>query len=184
MRAARASLQMGFQDPLSALDPRMPIAKQIAQPLRQFNPQLTNAEIRNKVITMLERVGLSSRQMQRYPHQFSGGQCQRINIARALINRPQLLVCDEAVSALDVSVQAQIIELLLDLRDEFGMAIIFISHDLRVIRQLCEQVVVLRAGRIIESTSVDKMLANPKHSYTQELIAAVPDTPFVKYEDI
>src|SRR5689334_3860784 len=139
----RRDVQMIFQDPLASLDPRMTIEQIVAEPLRTHQPQLGREEIRVRVRTMLERVGLSNHHLRRYPHEFSGGQCQRVGIARALILKPKLLICDEAVSALDVTTQTQIVVLIEALRREYGLALLFISHNLDVVRRLCERVLVL-----------------------------------------
>jgi oligopeptide/dipeptide ABC transporter ATP-binding protein len=177
MRAQRRNLQIIFQDPLASLNPRMTVGDAIAEPLLIFEPELTAAARRGKVVAMLERVGLTADMASRYPHEFSGGQCQRIGIARAAVLRPNLLVCDEAVSSLDVSIQGQIINLLLDLQQEMGMAILFISHNLAVVRHLSHRVLVMYLGKLVEVASCETLFAAPVHPYTRALLAAVPRIP-------
>jgi peptide/nickel transport system ATP-binding protein/oligopeptide transport system ATP-binding protein len=169
----RRRMQMVFQDPFSSLNPRLTIGQTVAEPLLVHG--LGNAaERRKQVSAMLERVGLGGDRLHRYPHEFSGGQRQRIAIARALILRPSLVIFDEAVSALDVSVQAQVINLIADLRQEFQLTSIFVSHDLSVVRHLCDEVVVMYAGRIVEHASTQDLFKNPRHPYTRALLATVP----------
>jgi oligopeptide/dipeptide ABC transporter ATP-binding protein len=177
LRAQRRNLQIVFQDPLASLNPRMRIGDAVAEPLLIFEPELTAAARRRKVAALLERVGLSADMAGRYPHEFSGGQCQRICIARAVVLRPNLLVCDEAVSSLDVSIQGQIINLLQDLQQEMGMAILFISHNLAVVRHLSHRVLVMYLGRLVEVASCEALFAAPIHPYTRALLAAVPRIP-------
>ena len=174
LRAQRKEMQIIFQDPLASLNPRMTIGDIIAEPLKTHRPELGRAEIRRQVGAMMAKVGLLAGMINRYPHEFSGGQCQRIGIARAMILRPKLIVCDEPVSALDVSIQAQIINLLRDLQQEFGMALLFISHDLSVVRHISHRVMVLYLGKIMELADRDALYATPRHPYTQALISAVP----------
>lgn len=174
-RSLTRDIQMVFQDPVSALDPRMPAWQIVAEPLAIHEPSLNAADRRARSLEMLERVGLAAELAERYPHQFSGGQCQRIAIARALAVRPRLLICDEAVSALDVSVQAQIVNLLAGLQAEMGLAILFISHDLAVVHHLSQQVAVMYLGQIIEWGSREQVYGRPAHPYTRALLAAVPD---------
>ncbi len=171
---ARKDLQIVFQDPLASLDPRMTISDSIAEPLRTFRPDLTRREAKVMVQDMMQRVGLEPLMYNRYPHELSGGQNQRVGIARAMINRPRLIICDEAVSALDVSIQAQIIELLKDLQSEFGMSMLFISHDLSVVRSISDRIMVIYLGRIVELGESTSICSNPIHPYTQALISAVP----------
>jgi oligopeptide transport system ATP-binding protein len=177
LRAQRRNLQMVFQDPLASLNPRMTAGEAIAEPLLMFNPELSGAARRGKVAAMLERVGLTADMARRYPHEFSGGQCQRIGIARATVLRPKLLVCDEAVSSLDVSIQGQIINLLLDLQQDMGMAMLFISHNLAVVRQLSHRVLVMYQGKLVETASCEALFAAPVHPYTRALLCAVPRIP-------
>jgi oligopeptide transport system ATP-binding protein len=173
MRVQRRGLQIVFQDPLASLDPRMTVGETIAEPLKIFEPGLSADARQQKVGDMLQRVGLSSEMSARYPHEFSGGQCQRIGVARAMILSPKLLICDEIVSSLDVSIQGQIVNLLLDLRDA-GMAVLFISHNLAVVRHLSHRVLVLYLGKLVEIASCDALFESPVHPYTRALLAAVP----------
>jgi len=174
MRPLRRDMQMVFQDPLAALDPRMTVGEIVGEPLDSFMPALSRADRKSRVQEMLARVGLSPHMVNRYPHEFSGGQCQRIGIARAMILNPKLIVCDEPVSALDVSIQAQIVNLLMRLQREFNLSLILISHDLSVVRHISHRILVLYLGRVMEVASRDELYANPRHPYTQALIAAVP----------
>jgi oligopeptide transport system ATP-binding protein len=174
MRLKRREMQIIFQDPLASLNPRMTVGDIIAEPLRTFQPSLGGAEVKARVKEMMAKVGLLPNQINRYPHEFSGGQCQRIGIARAMINQPKLIVCDEPVSALDVSIQGQIVNLLMDLQRETGMALIFISHNLSVVRHISHRIMVLYLGRVAEMADRDDIYRNPRHPYTQALISAVP----------
>jgi oligopeptide transport system ATP-binding protein len=175
LRRRRRELQIIFQDPLASLDPRMTVGETLAEPLKVFEPALTAQEHRVRIGGMLERVGLTPSAAHRYPHAFSGGQCQRIGIARAMMPGPKLLVCDEPVSSLDVSIQGQIVNLLSDLRRDFGTAMLFISHNLAVVRHLSDRVMVLDAGRIVEIADRDTLFSAPAHPYTRALLEAVPD---------
>jgi oligopeptide transport system ATP-binding protein len=174
MRPLRRDMQMVFQDPLAALDPRMTVGEIIGEPLDTFLPSLARAGRKARVQEILAKVGLSPHMVNRYPHEFSGGQCQRIGIARAMILNPKLIVCDEPVSALDVSIQAQIVNLLMKLQREFNLSLILISHDLSVVRHISHRILVLYLGRMMEVASRDELYANPRHPYTQALISAVP----------
>jgi len=170
----RRDVQMVFQDPIASLDPRMRVGKLIEQPLTALRPDIAKAERANRIAAVLERVGLSAGDMQRSVQEFSGGQCQRIGIARALVVEPRLLVCDEPVSALDVSVQAQVINLLHELQRDLGLAMLFIAHDLAVVRQIARRVLVMYAGTVMEQAAREPLFAQPMHPYTRDLLAAVP----------
>lgn len=174
MRKKRRDLQIIFQDPLASLNPRMTVGEIIGDPLRTLMPELDKVQRRAKVIKMMEAVGLLPEMINRYPHEFSGGQAQRIGIARALITEPKLIVCDEPVSALDVSIQAQILNLLTELKDEFGLTLVFISHNLSVVRHVSDRILVLYLGRIVELAAGDDIYTDPKHPYTRALLTAVP----------
>ncbi|MFG1955662.1 ATP-binding cassette domain-containing protein [Micromonospora sp. NPDC048830] len=174
MTAVRRRLQVVFQDPYASLDSRMRVGEIVAEPLRIHEPKLSAAQRRSRVEEMLGLVGLPRVDLGRYPHQFSGGQRQRISIARALILNPRLVVCDEAVSALDVSVQAQVLNLLDDLRQRLGLSYLFITHDLAVVRQIADRVLVLHEGKVVEQGNVDAVLDDPREEYTRRLISAVP----------
>lgn len=177
LRALRRDLQIVFQDPLASLNPRMTVGESIAEPLRIFEARLTERELQARVAAMLERVGLAADMVGRYPHQFSGGQCQRIGIARAMILGPKLLICDEPVSSLDVSIQGQIVNLLLDLQRDCGTAMLFISHNLAVVGHLSHRILVMYSGRLVEAAARDELIAAPVHPYTRALLAAVPSVP-------
>lgn len=174
MRKKRRDLQIIFQDPLASLNPRMTVGEIIADPLRTLMPEVNAKERRERVLRTMEAVGLLPEMINRYPHEFSGGQAQRIGIARALISEPKLIVCDEPVSALDVSIQAQILNLLSDLKGEFGLTLIFISHNLSVVRHVSDRILVLYLGRIVELADGDDLYEDPKHPYTRALLTAVP----------
>ena len=171
LKAARANFQMVFQDPYGSLDPRQRIARIVAEPLPRALPKSTKAA---RVADALATVGLGPETAQRYPHEFSGGQRQRIAIARALVTRPKLVVADEPVSALDVSIQAQVLNLMCDLQRDAGVTYLLISHDLAVVGHVCETVAVMFQGRFVETGPADLLLTNPKHPYTRELVAAAP----------
>jgi peptide/nickel transport system ATP-binding protein len=173
LRPLRGELQMVFQDPVSSLNPRRTIGESVADPLRAAG-KLDDAAIVRRARELLERVGLDPAWYHRYPHEFSGGQRQRVGIARALAPGPRLLVCDEPVSALDVTTQAQVIALLGELRREMGLSLVFIAHDLAVVRAVSDRVAVMRAGRIVEEGPVDRVYDHPEHPYTRGLLAAVP----------
>jgi oligopeptide/dipeptide ABC transporter ATP-binding protein len=172
LRALRPKMQIVFQDPMSSLNPRMTVRQILAEPLRLNGWGRREAGAR--VVELLETVGLSAEQADRFPHEFSGGQRQRIGVARALALNPDLIVLDEPTSALDVSVQAQVLNLLRRLQRERGLTYLFISHDLSVVRHLCDEVAVMYLGRIVETGPVEKVFADPQHPYTQALLSAVP----------
>ncbi|MFN3835103.1 MAG: dipeptide ABC transporter ATP-binding protein [Glycocaulis sp.] len=174
MRQARKDLQIVFQDPLAALNPRMTIGASIAEPLLTFKPEMKTKARELEVRSMMERVGLNPDMINRYPHELSGGQNQRVGIARAMILGPKLVICDEAVSALDVSIQAQIIDLLAGLQKDLGLSMLFISHDLSVVREVSHRVMVLYLGRIVEFATRDAIYEDARHPYTRALISAVP----------
>jgi len=173
LRTARRHLQMVFQDPFASLNPRMRVGEIVAEGL--VIHKLGDAEMRrSKVMNMLERVGLSAADMRKYPHEFSGGQRQRIGIARALILEPKVVICDEPVSALDVSIQAQILLLLKELQHAMGLSYLFISHDLRVVRHIADEVVVMHRGRVVEQGAIEPLYAHPREEYTQNLLNSIP----------
>jgi len=174
MQAVRSDIQMIFQDPLASLNPRMTISQIISEPLTTHYPKMPKDQVVEKVKAMMEKVGLLPNQINRYPHEFSGGQCQRIGIARALIIEPKLVICDEPVSALDVSIQGQVINLLMDLQQEMGLSLIFIAHDLSVVRHISTRIMVLYLGNVAEVSAAEDLYDNPRHPYTQALISAVP----------
>jgi len=175
LRKLRRRMQMVFQDPYGALNPRMPIADAVAEPLVIHHPQLSAGERRDRVLQLLGRVGLRADQAQRLPAEFSGGQRQRIVIARALAAEPELLFADEPVSALDVSIQAQIVNLLADLQRERQLSYLFVSHDLKVVRHVAHRVAVMYLGRVVEEAPTEPLFARPRHPYTASLLAAIPD---------
>jgi phosphonate C-P lyase system protein PhnK len=170
LRFLRESLQLVFQDPMSSLDPRMRVGDIVAEPLIAQG----HHGVRDRVAGLLEEVGLRRDAVDRYPHQFSGGQRQRISIARALAPRPRIIVADEPVSALDVSVRAQVLNLIADLVDELSLTLVFVSHDLSVVRHVCDRVAVMHGGRVVEMGPTEDVYENPQHPYTQRLIAAIP----------
>ena len=174
-RHLRRNFQMVFQDPFGSLDPRRKVARIVAEPLAL--ERVGGEESRERVVEVLEAVGLKASDTGKYPHEFSGGQRQRIAIARALVTRPALIVADEPVSALDVSVQAQVLNLLEDLREEFGVTYMLISHDLAVVQYVCEEVMVMNAGRVVEHGRTDDIFAAPRHGYTRMLLDAVLPLP-------
>ncbi len=173
LKPLRQEMQMIFQDPFSSLNPRMTVGDIIAEPL-VIHRMGSRAQRAQRVVAMLERVGMQANHMYRYPHAFSGGQRQRIGIARALIMKPKLIVADEAVSALDVSVQAKVLELLQELQQEMNLTYIFVSHDLSVVREVCDHVAVMYKGRIMEMAPAAQLYTNPEHAYTKVLMSAIP----------
>jgi len=177
LRAERRQMQMVFQDPFASLDPRMRVGEIVGEPLTIHHPELSKKEKQERTAAMLQRVGLGADALKRYPHEFSGGQRQRIGIARALILRPKLVVADEPVSALDVSVGAQVLLLLQELQSEFGLTYVFISHSLPVVAQIATRIAVMRAGKFVEVGAAEQVLHQPSHAYTRELLAAVPSLP-------
>jgi ABC-type oligopeptide transport system ATPase subunit len=179
LRAERRQLQMVFQDPYASLNPRMRVGEIVAEPLAIHEPALSSGERRERAAAMLRRVGLNEEFAARYPHEFSGGQRQRIGIARALILRPKLIVADEPVSALDVSVAAQMLVLLQELQAELGLTYLLISHSLPVVAQVATRMAVMRAGKFVELGEAEQVLRAPQHAYTRELLAAVPELPRV-----
>ncbi|HKW87629.1 MAG TPA: ATP-binding cassette domain-containing protein [Candidatus Acidoferrales bacterium] len=177
LRALRRKMQIVFQDPMASLDPRMRVEAIVGEPLEIHEPNLSRQSRRARIKENLEAVGLTPDALRRYPHEFSGGQRQRLGIARALILRPELVVADEPVSALDVSVGAQILELLERLQREFSLTLLLISHSLPVVAQLASRVAVMKAGRFVETGAASRVLSSPEHPYTQTLLAAVPSLP-------
>ncbi|WP_241644962.1 murein tripeptide/oligopeptide ABC transporter ATP binding protein OppF [Rosenbergiella metrosideri] len=173
-RDARSDIQMIFQDPLASLNPRMTVGDIIAEPLKTYYPKMAKREVSEKVRAMMMKVGLLPNLINRYPHEFSGGQCQRIGIARALILEPKLVICDEPVSALDVSIQAQVVNLLQKLQREMGLSLIFIAHDLAVVKHISDRVLVMYLGHAVELGTYDQVYHQPLHPYTQALMSAVP----------
>ena len=171
---SRGQIQMIFQDPYSSLNPRFKVRDIISEPIKLFQKNITRSELTQNTNDLIDIVGMTRQSLDRYPHEFSGGQRQRISIARALATRPRLLVCDEPTSALDVSIQAQILNLLKDIQDELHLTMLFISHDLPVIRQMCNRIVVLKNGGVCETKETEELFNNPEHPYTQELIRLMP----------
>jgi peptide/nickel transport system ATP-binding protein len=179
LRVARSDFQMVFQDPYGSLDPRQKVLRIVSEPLhstlKQSSGQALSAlDLKDCAAQALTEVGLRASDLDKYPHEFSGGQRQRIAIARALITRPALIVADEPVSALDVSVQAQVLNLMMDLQERFGLSYMFVSHDLAVVNLMCDDVLVLQHGRVVESGSAEDIFQRPQHPYTQELLSAIP----------
>jgi ABC-type oligopeptide transport system ATPase subunit len=175
MRALRREMQVVFQDPFGSLDPRMTAGQAVGEALQALAGPVPSVAAQDRIRAALSEVGLGAAFANRYPHELSGGQCQRVAIARATVARPRLLVCDEAVSALDVSVQAQIVNLLHELSERHQMSLLFISHNLAVVRHLCEDIAVLCGGRVVEQGSRDAIFGSPQAQYTRDLLAAVPE---------
>jgi len=175
LRALRREMQVVFQDPFGSLDPRMTAGQAVGEALQALAGPVPSVAAQDRILAALSEVGLGAAYLHRYPHELSGGQCQRVAIARATVARPRLLVCDEAVSALDVSVQAQIVNLLYELSERHQMSLLFISHNLAVVRHLCEDIAVLCAGRVVERGSRAAIFGNPQEQYTRDLLAAVPE---------
>ena len=185
MKKYRKEIQMIFQDPYSSLDPRMTVLDIIKEPILANYPKMPKAEVERRVMDIAAKVGLNTTYLKRYPHAFSGGQRQRIGIARALVLNPRVIVCDEAVSALDVSIQAQVINLLHDLQQEFGLTYLFISHDLSVVEYISDKVGVMYLGKMVEFAPTKKLFEHPMHPYTESLLSAVPVAdPTVQMERI
>lgn len=174
MKPLRTKMQMMFQDPYASLNPRMTVGQIVSEPL-VIHGMAKGSELDDRVVGMLKKVGLKPEHKTRYPHAFSGGQRQRIGIARALIMNPSLVVCDEAVSALDVSVQAQVINLLQDLQQDLGLTYLFIAHNLGVVKHICDNIAVMYAGKIVELGRTDQIFEDPRHPYTKVLLSAVPN---------
>ena len=180
LRPLRRNMQMIFQDPYSSLDPRMTVLDLVSEPLK-VNKMASGSELEDRVKDLMQVVGLEVKYLKRYPHAFSGGQRQRIGIARALSTNPKLIVCDEAVSALDVSIQAQILNLLQDLQEEFHLTFLFVAHDLSVIEHISDRVAVMYVGKMVEMAETEELFIHPKHPYTEALLSAVPkNDPDVK----
>ncbi len=176
LRALRPRMQMIFQDSYSSLNPRLSVGRSIAEPLLEHT-KMSPAERRGRVAELMSIVGLDPKLAGRLPHEFSGGQRQRVGIARALALRPDLIVCDEPISSLDISIQAQIVNLLADIQEQFGLTYLFISHDLRMVEHLCDRVAVMYLGKIVETAPTEALFRDPKHPYTQALFSAVPRRP-------
>ncbi|MCA1962534.1 MAG: ATP-binding cassette domain-containing protein [Prosthecobacter sp.] len=176
-RPLRRHIQMVFQDPIGSLNPRMTVESILAEPQEIHFPERGRAERRDASAELLRRVGLPAESLARYPHEFSGGQRQRIGIARALAVQPQFLICDEPVSALDVSVQAAILNLLKDLQQELGLTVLFIAHDLAVVRHMSDDILVMNRGVVVEQGSAEEVCTSPKHEYTRRLLASIPELP-------
>lgn len=174
LRFMRRSLQIVFQDPFSSLNPRMRVHAILAEPILNFEPAISGPDLESRLRQLLEQVGLPRDSLDRFPHEFSGGQRQRIGIAKALAPKPDVIICDEAVSALDVSVKAQVVNLFRDLQDELGLALLFISHDLAIVEHLTHRVAVMYLGRIVETADRAALFSNPQHPYTQALLSSIP----------
>ena len=178
LRQLRSGFQMVFQDPYGSLDPRQKVLAIVTEPIKTLvEPADGRTELRDRAAQALSEVGLRNADLDKYPHEFSGGQRQRIAIARALITRPALIVADEPVSALDVSVQAQVLNLMMDLQDRYGLSYLFVSHDLAVVNLMCDDVLVLQSGRVVEQGPVEQIFKQAEHPYTRKLLAAIPGQP-------
>ncbi len=178
LRQLRSGFQMVFQDPYGSLDPRQKVLAIVTEPIKTLvEPADGRTQLRDRAAQALSEVGLRSADLDKYPHEFSGGQRQRIAIARALITRPALIVADEPVSALDVSVQAQVLNLMMDLQDRYGLSYLFVSHDLAVVNLMCDDVLVLQLGRVVEQGPVEQIFKQAEHPYTRKLLAAIPGQP-------
>ena len=175
MRKQRKQMQIIFQDPFSSLDPRKSVGQIIGEPIRRYNMAASGAEKREMVLELMETVGLASRLMDSYPHELDGGRRQRVGIARALAVSPELIICDEPISALDVSIQAQIVNLMSQLQKELGLTYLFIAHDLAMVRYISNRVAVMNMGSIVELNDADELYSNPQHEYTRKLLAAIPE---------
>jgi peptide/nickel transport system ATP-binding protein len=174
-RLAASKVQMIFQDPYSSLNPKMPVGQAVSEAVKVSHPDFSESEVKEKAIFYLKRVGIDENAYYKYPHEFSGGQRQRIGIARALSVNPELIICDECVSSLDVSIQASILNLLLDIQDEFNLTYLFISHDLSVVKFIADTIAVMYLGEIVELGNSDKLFTQPRHPYTKALLSAVPN---------
>ena len=174
MMKFRKQIQMIFQDPYSSLNGRLKVKDIVSEPIKLHNPSISSKNLDDYIYDLLESVELTQQSAERYPHEFSGGQRQRISIARALATQPRLLVCDEPTSALDVSIQAQILNLLKDLQEQLNLTILFISHDLPVVRQMCDRIAVLKNGKLCEVSMTEELFKNPGHEYTKELLELMP----------
>lgn len=172
--SVRRDIQMIFQDPVASLNPRMTIGQCISEPLINFYPELSKVEVKQRVREIMDKVGLLPNVINRYPHEFSGGQCQRVGIARALITKPKLIICDEPVSALDVSIQAQVINLLQSLQKEMNLSLLFIAHDLSVVKHISDRILVMYLGNQMELAAPAQLYSEPKHPYTKALLSAIP----------
>jgi len=170
----RKEIQMIFQDPLASLNPRMNVGEIISEPLKTHNSKLSKNDINLQVKEIMENVGLLSNQINRYPHEFSGGQCQRIGIARSVILKPKLIICDEPVSSLDVSIQAQVINLLKELQKKYNLTYLFITHDLNIAKHMSDNIMVLQFGKMVEINKSNEVFNNPKEDYTKQLISSIP----------